>query len=227
MRKIHLVLRLFFEAGLSIRAITRSIQASPATVGDYIRRAKAVGLTWPLPDELDERTLEAQLFPGQGAPKSTVPLPDWAQVHTELRRKGVTLALLWQEYKAEHPGGLQYSWFCQRYRAWRGRVDIVMRQTHRAGEKLFVDMPDTRLQLLIATPGSCAKRRSSSPCSVRRTTPSPKRPGRNRWSTGAARMCGRCAFSAAYPNSWCPIIYAQLSLSPTATNPITIPLTRA
>ena len=139
MRKIYLVLRLFFEAELSIRAIARSIQASPATVGDYIHRAKAAGLTWPLPDELDERTLEAQLFPGQGAPKSTVPLPDWAQVHTELRRKGVTLALLWHEYKAAHPDGLQYSWFCQRYRAWRGRVDLVMRQTHRAGEKLFVD----------------------------------------------------------------------------------------
>jgi DNA-binding MarR family transcriptional regulator len=75
MRKIHLVLRLFFEAGLSIRAIARSIQSSPATVGDYIRRAKAAGLTWPLPDELDERRLEATLFPNKSAPKSTVPLP--------------------------------------------------------------------------------------------------------------------------------------------------------
>ena len=139
MRKIHLVLRLFFEAGLSIRAIARSIQASPATVGDYIRRAKAAGLTWPLPQGLDEHALEARLFPGATTPKSTVPLPDWAQVHAELRRKGVTLALLWQEYKAEHPDGLQYSWFCQRYRAWSGRIDLVMRQTHRAGEKLFVD----------------------------------------------------------------------------------------
>lgn len=139
MRKIHLVLRLFFEAQLSIRAIARSIQASPSTVRDYIHRAKAAGLTWPLPGELDERSLEAQLFPGQGAPKSIVPLPDWPQVHTELRRKGVTLALLWHEYKAAHPDGLQYSWFCQRYRAWAGRVDLVMRQTHRAGEKLFVD----------------------------------------------------------------------------------------
>jgi transposase len=109
MRKIHLVLRLFFEARLSMRAIARSIQASPATVGDYIRRAKAAGLTWPLPDELDERRLEARLFPNKSASKSTVPLPDWAQVHTELRRKGVTLSLLWQEYKAAHPDGLQYS----------------------------------------------------------------------------------------------------------------------
>ena len=139
MRKIHLVLRLFFEARLSIRAIARSTQASPATVGDYIRRAQAAGLTWPLPDELDERALEARLFPRPTAPKSTLPLPDWRHVHTELRGKGVTLSLLWQEYKAEHPDGLQYSWFCQRYRDWSGRVDLVMRQTHRAGEKLFVD----------------------------------------------------------------------------------------
>ena len=139
MRKIHLILRLFFEARLSIRAIARSTHASPATVGDYIRRAKAAGLSWPVPDELDERALEARLFPRPAAPKSTTPLPDWPHVHTELRRKGVTLSLLWQEYKAEHPDGLQYSWFCQRYRDWSGRVDLVMRQTHRAGEKLFVD----------------------------------------------------------------------------------------
>ena len=113
MRKIHLILRLFFEAGLSIRAIARSIHASPATVGDYIRRAKAAGLSWPVPDELDERALEARLFPRPAAPKSTTPLPDWPHVHTELRRKGVTLSLLWQEYKAEHPDGLQYSfWRC-------------------------------------------------------------------------------------------------------------------
>jgi transposase len=130
---------LFFEAGLSIRAIARRIQASPATVGDYIRRAQGAGLGWPLPDELDERALEALLFPRRAAPKPTLPLPDWRHVHTELRRKGVTLSLLWQEYKAEHPDGLQYSWFCQRYRNWSGRVDLVMRQTHRAGEKLFVD----------------------------------------------------------------------------------------
>ena len=140
MRKIQLVLRLFFEAGLSIRAISRSIRASPSTVGEYIRRAAAAGLSWPLPEGVDERTLEAVLFPGPAtAAQSERGLPDWAHVHGELRRKGVTLSLLWQEYKAEHPEGLQYSWFCERYRAWSRHVDVVMRQTHRAGEKLFVD----------------------------------------------------------------------------------------
>ena len=140
MRKIHRVLRLFFEAGLPIRAIARSVQASPSTIGDYIRRAKTAGLSWPLPEALDEPALEARLFPvAPVEPGVERAIPDWARVHTERRRKGVTLALLWQEYKAEHPEGLQYSQFCERYRAWRRRLDVVMRQTHRAGERLFVD----------------------------------------------------------------------------------------
>jgi transposase len=139
MRKIYLVLRLFFEAGLSIRAVARSIKASPSTVGDYIRRAKAAGLGWPLPEGMDERALEAKLFPPPKATSIARPLPDWSTVHQELRRKGVTLALLWHEYKTEQPEGLQYSWFCERYRAWSRHLDVVMRQEHRAGEKLFVD----------------------------------------------------------------------------------------
>jgi transposase len=139
MRKIHQVLRLFFAAEMSIRAISRSIQASPSTVGDYIRRAEVAGLGWPLPEGLDERTLEARLFPPP-EPKAAAPrLPDWAHVHRELKRKGVTRSLLWQEYKAEHPDGIQYSQFCVHYQAWTANVDVVMRQHHRAGEKLFVD----------------------------------------------------------------------------------------
>jgi transposase len=66
-------------------------------------------------------------------------MPDWAHVHAELRRPGVTLALLWQEYRLAHPQGFQYSWFCEHYRLWAAKVDVVMRQEHRAGEKLFVD----------------------------------------------------------------------------------------
>ena len=91
MRKIHRVLRLFFEAGLSIRAIARSIQASPSTVGDYIRRAEVAGLSWPLPDKLDECALEARLFPDAGgAVRVERAIPDWAQVHAERRAKNVT-----------------------------------------------------------------------------------------------------------------------------------------
>lgn len=139
MRKIQQVLRLHFTARLSIRAIARSINASPSTVGDYIRRAQVAGLSWPLPQGMSESALEQRLFPPAIPTHAERPLPDWPTVHRELRRKHVTLALLWQEYKVEHPDGLQYSWFCQQYREWAGKVDLVMRQSHRAGEKLFVD----------------------------------------------------------------------------------------
>ena len=139
MRKVHLVLRLYFAAHMSIRAIARAVQASPSTIGDYVRRARVAGLGWPLPDGMSESALEARLFPPARPADVVRPLPVWSHIQRELRRKGVTLALLWQEYKAEHPAGVQYSQFCVHYRAWAKCVDVVMRQTHRAGEKLFVD----------------------------------------------------------------------------------------
>jgi len=105
-----------------------------------VQRAQVAGLSWPLPNGLDAATLEQQLFPPSPATGSLSPLaPDWAMVHHELKRKGVTLFLLWQEYKATTPEGFQYSWFCQAYRAWASKLNLVMRQSHRAGEKLFVD----------------------------------------------------------------------------------------
>ena len=141
MRKVREVLRLHHVAGLSGRAIARSLKLSPTTVKRYIGRAEEAGLSWPLPESLDDAQLERRLLPGApsmpGEPR--FPMPDWSQVHRELRRKGVTLALLWQEYKEAHPQGMQYSWFCKLYRAWTGKLDVVMRQEHRAGEKLFVD----------------------------------------------------------------------------------------
>ena len=139
MRKVREVLRLYFAAKLSIRAIARSLGSSPSTVGEYLRRAKVAGLSWPLPASLDEAGLERRLFPAPPSPRAARPLPDWSRLHRELRRKGVTLSLLWEEYKAVHPEGLQYSRFCEQYRSWAARVDLVMRQEHRAGEKLFVD----------------------------------------------------------------------------------------
>ena len=114
MRKLRQALRLAWEAGLGLRPIGHSLGLSPTTVGEYLRRAEIAGLTWPLPAELDDATLEARLFPGASPlPLQERPLPDFASVHRELRRKGVTLALLWQEYKAAHPEGLQYSQFCE------------------------------------------------------------------------------------------------------------------
>ena len=139
MRKIRDVLRLYFAAALSIRAIARSLGTSPSTVGEYLRRAKVAGLSWPVPESVDDTGLERRLFPPPPPSRTARPLPDWSEVHRELRRKSVTLSLLWQEYKETHPEGLQYSWFCEQYRAWAAKLDLVMRQEHRAGEKLFVD----------------------------------------------------------------------------------------
>ena len=86
-------------------------------------------------------------------PADTRPVPDWAVVHQELRRPGVTLMLLWEEYRAAHPEGFAYSWFCEHYRAWAGKLDLVMRQTHRAGEKLFVDYAGQTVEVIDRTTG--------------------------------------------------------------------------
>jgi transposase len=139
MRKIFEVLRLSVADGRSHREIARAIIASPTTVGEILRRAKLAGLTYPLPTGLSEAEVEMLLYPPSAPSKTLRPEPDWAGVHRELRRKGVTLDLLWQEYKGEHPDGYQYSSFCDHYRAWAGRLSVSLRQTHAPGEKLFVD----------------------------------------------------------------------------------------
>ena len=140
MRKVREVLRLKFDGGQTNRRIACSCRISRPTVADYLLRFEKAGLHWPDAAALDEVTLEHKLFPPVAtAATAERAVPDWSQVHRELRRKGVTLTLLWHEYKAAHPGGFQYSWFCDQYRAWTRKLDVVMRQEHRSGEKLFVD----------------------------------------------------------------------------------------
>lgn len=140
MRSVKEVLRLKWACGLGDRAVARACSVSRSTVSKYVRRARELGLSWPLPVEWTEEELQRQMFPGNAAcanrPRA---LPDWVQVHQELRRKGVTLHLLWEEYKQAHPEGLQYTQFCVHYRRWRQTLDLPMRQSHKAGEKLFVD----------------------------------------------------------------------------------------
>lgn len=140
MRKIEEVLRLKFELGRSNREIGLSCGIGSSTVSEYIQRARSAGLSWPLPEEMSETALEQLLFPPPPPPGSVRRMPDYAAIHRELQaRKHVTLHLLWQEYKEQQPDGYQYSWFCQHYREWAGRLDVVMRHEHRAGEKMFVD----------------------------------------------------------------------------------------
>ena len=158
MRKISEILRLKYGHGLSNREVALSVSVSRSTVADYLLRAQAAGVSWPLPEGLDDVGLERQLFPSTRweRPKGR-PTPDWAEVQRELRHKGVTLALLWQEYKERHPEGCQYSWFCQQYERWRGTIDPVMRQEHRAGEKLFVDYAGQTMEVVDACTGEIRK----------------------------------------------------------------------
>lgn len=139
MRKIEEILRLKYEAGLTHRAIAQSCAVSAGTVSEYITRAKAAGLSWPLPEGMSGEALEALLFPSQAPGGREIAQPDWAAVHKELRRKSVTLSLLWVEYRQAHADGYSYSQYCYHYRQWVKRLNPMMRQKHRAGEKLFID----------------------------------------------------------------------------------------
>jgi len=138
MRQIKEIMRLKYELNLSQQAIADSTGIARSTVKDYLIRAKAAGYTWPLPEALDNETLNAKLFP-VNSPKNKRPDPDWESTHQELKRKGVTLYILWEEYKRENPGGYQYNWFAHRYRQWSKKNDVWMTQTYKAGEKIYVD----------------------------------------------------------------------------------------
>ena len=141
MRRIREVLRLHFEAKLNERQIAKICSVGKGTVRRYLKRIAGAGLSWPLPAELDDATLEQRMFPPPppAAPGSR-PLPDFTVIHKELKsRQNVTLQLLWEEHHQDHPEGYHYSWFCQMYRNWARNLDIVLRQEHRAGEKTFID----------------------------------------------------------------------------------------
>jgi len=149
MRKIREVLRLSLADGLSRRQVSAATGLPYTTVADHLGRARRAGLGWPLPDGLDDDALEARLFASAALPPGpSRPLPDWAEVHRELRRPGVTLQLLWIEYKERHPDGYQYTQFVERYRRFARLLDVVMRQEHRAGEKLFVDYPGQTIPIV-------------------------------------------------------------------------------
>src|SRR5262252_270102 len=154
MRCVREILRLRAEE-LSDRAIARSTGLARSTVREYVGRTKAAGLAWPLPPELSDTALEALLFGRTGVAPGTrrKPEPDWASLHRELRRPGVKLMLLWQEYRATQPEGYGYSRFCELYEGWEGRLSPTMRQVHPAGERLFVDYAGQTVELIDGTTG--------------------------------------------------------------------------
>jgi len=140
MKNIKEVLRLKFDKNLSNREIAKSCSTAHSTIGEYIFKAQKAGLSWPLPCDLDDSAIENLLFqPPQKPNGSQRKIPSMDYLYHELKRKSVTLQLLWYEYKQTNPDGYQYSWFCDLYRKWVNKLDVTLRQEHRAGEKLFVD----------------------------------------------------------------------------------------
>jgi transposase len=140
MRQVRDIVRLK-SAGLALREIARRIGVAPSTVRLTLKRVEAAELNWPLPDDVTDAALEAKLFANAGSKQGhrRSREPDWAEVHRALKRKHVTLSIVWEEYIADEPNGYRYSRFCELYRGWEGRLSVTMRQSHAAGEKLFVD----------------------------------------------------------------------------------------
>jgi transposase len=154
MRKIREVLRLTHELGLSVRQVREATGVGKTAVCEYVNRARVIGITWPVPPEIGDAELERRLFAPAGFHEgSAKPLPDWTKVHEELRRRGVTLMILWEEHRAEHVDGHGYSRFCELYGEWRRRLSPTMRQTHVAGDKLFVDWAGDTVPVIDAMTG--------------------------------------------------------------------------
>jgi len=158
MRKTKEVLRLYYDLKLSKRQIARSCNIAPSTVREYLRKAEQAGISWPLPDGMDDAALDARLFPEESAPAvGAHPHPDMEYMHQELTRKGVTRQLLWFEYKGKQPDGYEYSQFCELFRQWSKRLDVTLRQEHKAGEKLFVDFAGKGIEVINSATGEVAE----------------------------------------------------------------------
>ena len=149
MRRIREVLRLVLDCKLSNRKTGESLGIGRSSVDEYVRRASAAGLTWPLPPDLDDAALEAVLFPPTPPPSNVVRSePDFIWIHEQLKQPGVNLSLLWHEYRERHSDGYQYSAFCAHYRRWQEMHTLSMRQVHRAGEKTFSDFAGTKISVV-------------------------------------------------------------------------------
>lgn len=149
MRKVKDVLELKWGKGQSNRDVGKAVKLSASTVGECVGRATRAGLTWPLPDDLDEEALEARLYPPPPPSDVARPSPVWEEVHRELRGKHVTRQLVWEEYAARHlDTAYGYSQFCQLYRAWLKDIDVCMRQTHVPGERVFVDFAGDTIRII-------------------------------------------------------------------------------
>ena len=158
MRKARDILRLKHEMGLGVRQIARSLRISHGTVVNYLTRAEAAGMGWPLEAEIDDEALEALLFSSRRSPEEARrPLPAMEEIHKELRgkrrSKGITLTLLWEEYRADEPDGYGYTQFCEYYKRFVSALEPALRQPYKAGEKLFVDWAGETIPVVDASSG--------------------------------------------------------------------------
>jgi len=148
MRVIREVLRLAWSCGFNQRQVSISCNIARSSVQDCLLRAKGAKLSWPLPDDLDDTKLESLLYKPMGRPKSDKAPIDFAYLHRELHsHKGMTMGLLWQRYIERDPEGYQYSYFCTLFNEWAGKLDLVMKQEHLAGEKVFSDFAGSTLKV--------------------------------------------------------------------------------
>ena len=154
MRQVREVLRLKYLCGQSGHRIAVVVGISRYTVAEYLRRAAVVGITWPVPSELDDTALERKLFtpPGAMAAETVHPQPDWMRIHAEMRRPGVTLLLLWEEYRAGQPDGYGYSRFCDLYAAWRVVCRRLCGRATRSVSACSWTMPDKPWRSLTRSP---------------------------------------------------------------------------
>ena len=149
MSKIRRVLQLLHEAGLSQREAARAAGVSKSCTSDIASRARAAGLSWAQARELDDAALHARLHPAPVARSARHLEPDWSELHQQLKRPGVTLQLLWEEYQLAHDGrAYKYSAFCDKYAAFARSLKRSMRQVHKAGERLFVDYAGQTVELV-------------------------------------------------------------------------------
>ena len=191
MRDAREIIRLK-SSSVSTHEIARRLGLARSTVRETLKRVDGAGLSWPLPEEMNDEALEAALYASRRSKRGhrRIEEPDWAGVHRELKRKHVTLLILWDEYIAANPGGYSYSRFCELCRSFEKTLSVTMRQTHAAGERLFVDYAGDGVPVVIdRLTGEIRMAQIFVAVLGASSSPSPRRPGRRRCPTGSTPMC--------------------------------------
>lgn len=206
MRQVREIVRLSLEAGLSTRVVGERVGIGPTTVRDTLKRFARAGLVWPVPEAISDAELEQRLYgvPGVKPGRRKVAEPDWSVIARELKRKHVTLQVLWDEYIAEHPDVHRYSRFCDLFHNWEGRLPLVMRQHHGGARNCLSTMPTTQCRWLTVRLARCVTRTSSSRSWAHPACRSRWRRGPSSSATGSRDITRPTAFLAARPNCWCP-----------------------